>query len=229
MGFTLSQISAYVRTYMIKDPDAILGDAAVQAMIAQVVAAWRPLKRHTVDISGDGSTYRYTCASVFTSWIQNVSQITRIVYPTGYQAENILALDTFRIQKNSSDADEVVFIESTFTSGYTARITYSGKHAVTDVEAACTFNDDDFLPLCRKLAYECSMFLASHYAQAAESGIDADNVDYRSRAREQLAIAKELKATFNQEIKQRGKHAAFGDWDRKLYGRDFFFHGKDDR
>lgn len=230
--FLQSAVSTYVMDKLVKDPDTVLDSTKVKAVAVELVKKWKPRKVYTADIAGDGSTYRYSCASYLSNWVDSKSQIVKVNYPVGYQGENLLPLDYLRIQKNSSGLDELLFIDSAFSSGYTGRVHYTGLHVLhATVAASTTLQEDDFMQLCWRVAEEYCNLLASHYANKSSTALGADAVDYRSRSREYQALAKKYVDKAKVEAKQEDKSGVFGDWDRKdeISGHGFFFHGRHTR
>lgn len=228
MTFKASDVVSHVMNKLVTDTNAKMDSTAVTALLGHVVKNWLPMKVYVTDIAGDGSTYRFTCATQFTNWVEDVSQIVAIIYPVGYQGENKMNLDEVRVQRTSTGTQELVCVEVTFSSGYTARVHYTGYHQLT--ESVSTFADGDFLPLCYRVAHDYCLLLAALYNESSNTSLGADNVKYDTKAAEYRRLAVMYDELAKKFRVRKPRTSAFADWDRKLPdGSNLFFHHPDDR
>jgi len=145
------------------------------------------------DVDGDGG-FDYAVSDL-ASFSDGFSVIKRVEYPVDDTDEtpDILQDDEWMLYEKPT-GKVLRFLEDTPAATEDIRVTYTALHTCTD--SACTVKDYDeeaVQALCA--AIFCEM-LATWFAQAGDSTIDADVMDHKSRSKEYAARATTYKKMY---------------------------------
>ncbi|MCX5908472.1 MAG: hypothetical protein NTY64_15130 [Deltaproteobacteria bacterium] len=169
---------------IVRDDSAKLANPAdYEAKVAAAInqySKYRPAVA-VADIQGNG-THDY---SLPTGWNDEFSGITGVEYPSGRVPEEMLDLEDWGLYQ--SPTGKKIRIRNYVPSvGETIRVTF------TILRTATTIPTVDVESVCQLAAALCLEELANAFAQAGDSTIDADSVNYRTKSAEFAARAKRL-------------------------------------
>ncbi len=154
-----------------------------------------------------------------------ISSVTSVEYPLDAFPPECLDNDQYLVYQ----APDGWLVRFAFAPTSEVRVTYSVAHHVSDTE--------DTVPIAHREAVACWAAasgcdqLASHYANASDSTIQADRVDRQNQSRDYAARAKALRARYLNELGVNEKKAAASgvivdiDLSDSL-GQDRFIHGR---
>lgn len=165
-------------------------DNAVTAAIAEYSRYFPQIRGE--DYDGDGSTYTFTLPSAF----QETSRIVAIEYPQGEQDPDWLDSYYYGIYLDLEDGAVVRKLRLTETpaDGNTVRMFYTCPHTITD--SASTVPDSDLEPFCQLAAYNLASMIASFYGFQSKSTLEANLINYRSKADQWRSIANHFLVSF---------------------------------
>jgi len=201
----LTKLSEFQTRVNEKIPNVELSDLTTlqkTANLGQALSEYsriRPLE--TVDeISGDGN-YEYALPS---DWVADFSIFRRIEYPAGTSQDpndDVIEPEKYEVYKTSTTS-KLRFFETTPTSGKTIRRKYTIKHSISDTASTVFANDAD--AVCALAAAFSCFDCARHYAQDADSFINADAVDRRGKSAKYLEAGRSL-------VKEYATHMGLGE------------------
>lgn len=178
---TLAELNGFVDD-ILQDKDAKLSTAQVNYFIQNsAVSQYSKHKPYirTVDITA-ASTYDYSITTYLTSWIDGFSNVKNIEYPADvYQQPQIVPKEEWQIYEKTT-GKFIRFLTTTPNSG-TIRVWYSSPHSVPDSGAATVYPADESA-FCQLAASFCASALANWYAEASDSTIGADAINYRDKS-----------------------------------------------
>lgn len=212
---------------VIKDDAGKLSTAEKESFIAEGVSRYskhRP-QRKVYDIAGDGG-YDYSLPS---DWVRDFSMIFSVEYPAGSRPANILGDKDWEIYEDST-GQKLRMLSATPNTGETIRITYTLLHAVNISSSTIPAFDAD--AVANLAASLCCEALANYYVQTADSTINADVVNYRTKSQEYSSRAKRLMTLYYDHIgiDEDSPHppaGATGNWDTDYqWGQDRIGHPK---
>lgn len=201
MAFDLSGVQTRAQV-LIQDSDADLLDgtpdlqeAARQALAQYSKDAASPI---IADLVGDGATYEYTLP---TGFVDGFSRVLTLEYPAGQRPATLLDPAHLEVYRTATTT-KLRFVEITPASGETARVTFTGRHTLKDLDAATAtsipaYHEDAFVTLT---ASQAMFLLAAHYLHEQENTIAVDTVDRGSRADTANRIGRGLLASYRDLI-----------------------------
>ncbi len=210
---------------VIQDNAGKLSTAEKDSFISEGVSRYskhRP-QRKVYDIAGN-SGYDYSLPS---DWIRDFSMIQSVEYPAGSRPANILGDKDWEIYEDST-GQKLRMLSSTPNTGETIRITYTLLHSVNISSSTIPASDAD--AVANLASSLCCEALANYYAQTADSTINADVVNYRTKSGEYAARASRLMKLYYDHvgIDAESPHppsGATGNWDTNFqWGGDRIGH-----
>jgi hypothetical protein len=138
------------------------------------------------DIPGDG-TAQY---DIVLGWSPEYSHIVSIEYPVGDVPPTVLSDDQYSLISQSG----TLRLSFRLGTNDALRITYTAIRSADDVP------EIDVGAFCFLTASYCLELLANQFVQSADSTINADVVNYRSKSSEATARAKRLMALYMDAI-----------------------------
>lgn len=184
-------------------------------------------RNDTQYISGDGVTYEYPLPRF---WINGISRIHEIEYPADTQVRTVIGQNDWEVlgQVLGQQPQYILhFITITPTgtpNNVKLRYTTAHRHD-TLLDTIPVTNYQAFVQL--GAAYAC-LVLAARYSALGDSSINADSVDYKSKADDFLAVAKELRKRYEQMLGigvDNPPIGFFGQWSTtSSWGQDRLIH-----
>jgi hypothetical protein len=176
----------------VRDDSNIITAEDIDSAIALAVIRYsqdRP-RKVVADIAANGT-------SVFSlpdDFDVDVSQILSIEYPLGSMPPELLESDRYQLYQSPS-ATELLFM---FAPSSAFRLTYSISHILTDLTDTLPVKHREAVT-CWAAAYCCDQ-LASFYAQASDSTIQADHVQRNSQSKDYANQAKAFRNRYLSEV-----------------------------
>ncbi len=213
---------------LVYDPSSLLISSIKNQMIDVAVKQYsRHKPREYVETYTADGTKSYSLSS--TNWEVNFSRILKLEFPIDQAPPEYLdEPDDYEILKYSNTVEKVVFYAA-ITSGSQFRILHTKTHAVDASSSTILTHDEQILG--KLAASYCLEYLATYYAQTVQSSINADIVNYRSKSREFLDLAKKLQEEYKKAIESVAGSSLTADWDAAYAwagknGGDRLFHSK---
>ena len=170
----------------------------------------------TVEKTGDGETY----AAVPTSndgWIDCFSMIMNIEFPLDETPPHNMEDDEWIMQQVptaiAAIGYRIKWINSYPLNGDKYWINFISPHTLTADPAVNTTSDGDFDGICNAMAAVYCEGLARFYLGDTTPSLDADAVDYQSKAKDAQDLADALWKKYDILIPNDG-HSEIADWDR---------------
>ena len=182
------------------------------------------------DITGDGG-FDYLLSGL-TNYEDGFSWISDIEYPydSSDARRNSIEGDRWEEYHNGS-AKYLRFLYDTPTTAETIRVHYTIPYEFS-AGGAVVIPLTDFRALCNLAAAKALRFIAAKFLHTGESTLSADVVNYRSKSREALDLAKTYTDAYREHMGITEKGGPQGasvvnDWDMEYaVGVDFVTHPK---
>ena len=165
------------------------------------------------DYAGDGTTYDL---SLPTGWVLELSTIQSIEYPAGERVPVYLPTEDYDLYRTASTT-KIRLFSTTPATGKTARITFTKPHTVDTASSTVPAIDEEAVA---DLAAAIGLRdLAALFSGTTEPTLQADAIDYKSKAREYADRAKDLEARYRAHLgldkdAQTGAASTFADTDQ---------------
>ncbi len=158
-------------------------------MAVKMYSKNKPL-RIIEDFNGDGG-FDYAI-NTFVAWLDGFSVIGQVEYPVDDDDPDPAIIDDDEwIIYEKPDGKYLRFVNDSPAATESFRVTYTGLH--TCDETGCTISAFDEEAVQALAAANFCEMLATYYAQANDSTINADSVEHKSRASEYAARARALR------------------------------------
>lgn len=170
--------------------DAPSGTIVVSSLSAALLAYSRHRPRHRlVDYTGDGSSYEFTLPADF---VADFSKVISVEYPQGERTPVYLSSRYYSVHFTLSGATEVYVLRLAYTpsASETVRLRYTTLHTIT--ESATTVPAGDFEGLCHLACHYLAMSAVGYFGSQSRSTLDANVLNYRTKADEWRAIAEQF-------------------------------------
>jgi hypothetical protein len=182
--------------------------ADYETLIKEAVKEYsrRKALKKTALLTGDGNAY----FSLPSDWEQEFSWIRNIEYPVGEFPPCFIQKKFYRVEEIDTG-----YVCRFYESGYPGNgnqfyFRYVIRHTVDASSSTIPVADKD--SVCNLAASLCCQALAEKYGHAADSSLDADVVNYRTRGDEFASRGKELLKIFDRNIKPETT-GFIGEWD----------------
>jgi len=142
------------------------------------------------DETGNGSTFEW---AVPDDWEPNFSFLYQVECPAGLTSEReplILDDSEYTVVRVATDTFKWRLLTVTPSTGQKVRFTYAARHGLTEISTTLKTRIEEQAVVCLAAAFAFRA-LGAFYSQATGGMIDADTVDYKSRASEFYALANE--------------------------------------
>lgn len=173
----------------VRDSGAKCTTAQIDRAIVEAVKRYtrvRPIEA-VQDYAGDGATFDFALP---TGWVQDLSTIRSLEYPTGERPPSLLEDDDWQFYRSSTSVVKIRMTVVTPSAGQTLRVTWTKPHQV-DVNGSTIVAQDE--EAVANLAAAIGLRqLAAHYANTVDPSLAGDSVNYRSKSSEYLKLASEL-------------------------------------
>jgi hypothetical protein len=177
----------------------------------------------TVEGTGDGTRN----SDVPSDWDTNFSRIESLEYPLAQTPRNFIRVKDRKINRGPSGM-QIEWLGAEYPSdgdGY--YLTYTIKHTVSET-ASTVYSSDEEAVVVKAAQFACEA-ISAHYNRSADSSVDLDAVDHRSKADQFRTLGTEYKTDFDEMIPDRGD-GVFGDWDQEsTLNTEKIFHTGDRR
>ena len=191
MPKTISEFQQLVAGHL-QDGAAKLSSAEIVTTVQEAIGGRYSKDRPQmliVDLTGDGATLDWSLASV-TGWQEGFSRVVQIEYPQGERSPIYLESADWLLY--DSPTGRSLRFAFALSSGKKARVKFTAPHAAD----AATVPDADFYAVGAQAASLAARRLAAIYSQTGDSSIAADTVNYRTKAQEYLALARQLEKDY---------------------------------
>lgn len=210
-----------------------LESADRQLMIRQALDTYSNHKpnTYTASVTGDGG-FDYTINTTnFPSYEDGWSKFKAIEYPydSGAADPNWLEDEDWTIYEGTSSTKYLRFLNATPSATETFRAVYTIPYAF-DASGNVTIPATDFRAICKLAASYCLEAIASALIHTGDSTIQADAVNYRSKPREALDLAKAYLKDYEKHMGLAEDGSAPGvsltkEWDTEFsFQSDFLTH-----
>ncbi|MBV6425158.1 MAG: hypothetical protein NAOJABEB_02972 [Steroidobacteraceae bacterium] len=223
MPETLASIKTKVAS-VLQDTPALLGTGSagdVELAIREALEVYDDDVPRTIvaDVAGDGTAYDF---SLPTGFVDGYSRIVSVEYPIGDRPATLLPSDEYGLYRTTS-ATKVRLATVTPDSGESFRITYTGRHTLTDLDSAAAttiyaYHTEAFVNLA---AAKCLMRLANRFVHEQESTLNLDAVDRNSKTDIARRMADKLIAAYREVVgvtRGESPSSARVNWDARLGG-----------
>jgi hypothetical protein len=153
----------------------------------------RPVEA-VADLAGNG-TSDLTLPSTPTAFEDGFSVVRELEYPVGSVPENELEAEDWKLYRSPTGL-KLRLLSARPTAAETVRLTFTARHK-PDGTTVPTAN---FYAVADYAAALAAGALAALYTQTGDSSIGADAVNYRSKAQEYAALAKQLRARYFEQL-----------------------------
>jgi len=184
------------------------------------------------DYTGDGTAYAFDLPNdTGKVWEDGFSAVVSLECPAGEREPAFLEDNAWSVRQWTATTQKLVLKGQTPGQGQTLRLGYTVRHTVDTT--AVTIPDpyvEAFLDLAGAIACE---LLAAIYTQTGDSTINADVVNYRSKAQEYRDLAKGYQDRYDDWMNSDGpttpevSRSPYVDWDSKAQaGIDYLYHNR---
>jgi hypothetical protein len=190
-GFMLTDYQTLLRSMVHDDSNVITTtdiDKAIQLAVVRYSSDF-PLMKVT-DLTANG----LSMLSVPVDWVAGFSAIANIEYPLGGFPPNELDAEQYCLYQSSLFLN-VLFV---FIPTDTVRLTYTLPHTVSNTVDTIKLMHQEGV-LCWAAAWCCDA-LASYYATANDSTIQADHVQRNSQSADYARLAKSYRSRYFSEL-----------------------------
>jgi hypothetical protein len=218
----------------LEDGPSALTEADLDEYVAEAVLEHSRLHPRLVTnatLDGTGSAQTFQIDALTVPFEEGFSALQEVEYPTGSNPLNILDANTYRVERDTTGALVLRFLEETPGSGTNnIRLNFTARHSVSDSENS--ISDADYFAVCHLAASIAFTALAGKSAHSVQSSVSASEAGPRTQSDVYRAMAKEHRSLYYAHFGQSEKQSAsqpgaqtIKDWDSSMaWGADRLTH-----